>query len=325
MERSESPDALNTRASALMQRGIALMEGGDAPAALRWFDEALALRQQLPADAVPIYAYGLAACWLNRADALACIGDVATVEDALAAYDAGIAVMRTVALDTDPRFPRRLAIALQNRALALRARNVRDLGPVTSGFLEAIDVLQQEHAAAIPDRARLLATVWVNVADTHAPYATDSSFALAYNGIDRALALLADVEDEDEDAAAVGVKARHVRCGAIASRLASPELSDAQRVALVHEATDTAEEALAIIARWERGGVTRFRGLAADLFRFGAHTYALFQPQFVHEFVHEHTEPTPELAGFLASDEMRDAIADVAALLDGGATSDDNR
>src|SRR5689334_22823760 len=177
MNGPDSPDTLDTRASELMTRGIALMDTGDAAAALRWFDEALALRQQLPADTVPIYAYGLAACWLNRADALACIGNSDALHDALAAYDAGIDVMRSLALDAGPRFPRRLAIALQNRALALRARNARDLGPVTSGFLEAIDVLQQQDAAAVPDRARLLAAVWVNVADTHAPYATDSSFA----------------------------------------------------------------------------------------------------------------------------------------------------
>jgi hypothetical protein len=324
MDAPDSPEALDTRASALMQQGLALMEIGDAAGALRWFDEALALRQQLPA-AVPLYAYGLAACWLNRADALACIGSAEALGDALAAYDAGIAVTRTLPLGTDPRFPRRLAIALQNRALTLRARNSRDLGPVTSAFLEAIDVLQHGDAAAIPDRARLLAAVWVNVADTHAPYATDSSFALAHNGIARALALVAETEGTDEDAAAIGVTARHVRCGAVASRLASPDLPDAQRVALVHEATDTAEEALAIIAEWERKGVERFRGIAADLLRFGAQTYAVFQPQFVHEFVRDHTEPTPGLTEFLASDEMRAAIADVALLLDDGETSDAER
>jgi len=41
--------------------------------------------------------------------------------------------------------------------------------------------------------------------------------------------------------------------------------------------------------------------------------------------VRDHTEPTPGLTEFLASDEMRAAIADVALLLDDGETSDAER
>jgi hypothetical protein len=315
MDGTDPPDEINGAASVLMKRGIALAEAGQDADALRCFDDALALRRQLPWETEPLYGYGLAACCLNRGDALARLGGADRLADAIGAYDEGIAVARRLPLDVDARFPRRLAIGLQNRAIALRAQRPDDLAPATAGFMDAIEVLEQSWSSAIEDRARLLATVWVNVADTHAPYSRDSSFALAFNGVDRALALLGDDEQRDADAAAVGLKARHVRCVAIAVRISSSEITDEQRAPLVHEATDTAEEALAIVGHWEQRGVARFRGIAADLLRFGAQVYATFQPQFLREFVSEHTQPTDTSAALLESDEMREAIADVVELL----------
>src|SRR5215210_3417712 len=124
-------EALNERASVLMKHGIRLMEA-DAPErldeALEAFGRALALRRQLP-DGVPRYGFGLAACWLNLADALIHRGDPARLGEALHAYDEGIAVMSRLPLADDSRYPRRLAIALQNRGLALRARDSSALGP----------------------------------------------------------------------------------------------------------------------------------------------------------------------------------------------------
>ncbi len=53
-----------------MQEGIRLMQSDkDADAALLQFDRALELRRRLPTE-VPMHAYALAACWLNRAEAL---------------------------------------------------------------------------------------------------------------------------------------------------------------------------------------------------------------------------------------------------------------
>ena len=305
-------EALNERASALMKHGIRLMEADELDRldeAVECFGQALALRRQLP-DTVPRYGFGLAACWLNLADALVRRGDPARLADALDAYDQGIAAVSRLPLAEDPRYPRRLAIGFQNRALALRGRGRESLGPATASFLDAVDVLEQDCSASIPDRSQLLATVWVNIADTHAPYASSSSSALAFNAVDRAIRLVADREDAEPEAATVGLKARHVRCLALAVALSS-ELPDEQRTALVHDATDAVDDALALVRRWEQKGIGAFRGLASDLVRFGARVYAQYQPQFLEEFITEQTDAAGSSPAFVECEEMR-AAADEA-------------
>src|SRR5262245_47488499 len=104
-----------------MKRGLRLVGAGNPDAiveALRCFDDALERRRRLPIDAVPVLRYGLAACWLNRADALMRLGEVPL---ALGAFDEAIVLLRTLPLEDDPRFARRLAIACHNRGLALHA------------------------------------------------------------------------------------------------------------------------------------------------------------------------------------------------------------
>ena len=63
-------------------------------------------------------------------------------------------------------------------------------------------------------------------------------------------------------------------------------------MANVHDATDLADEGLALVREWERRGVGRFRKLASDLFRFGARVYAHYQPHFLEEFLREHYHVT---------------------------------
>jgi hypothetical protein len=78
-------------------------------------------------------------------------------------------------------------------------------------------------------------------------------------------------------------------CGTIARRL--PQSNDAPFLLKdVHDATDLADEGLDLVRRWEQKGVTRFRDLALDLFRFGAAAYQRYQPRFFTEFVLENTE-----------------------------------
>jgi len=112
-------EATDAQASLFMKEGIRLMQSGDntdaTDAALLCFDRALELRCQLPTD-VPRHAYGLAACWLNRAEALTRPGPAhhALVLDA---YDKALTLLRPLPLHDDARFSKRLAIAYQNRAL----------------------------------------------------------------------------------------------------------------------------------------------------------------------------------------------------------------
>jgi hypothetical protein len=72
---------------------------------------------------MPVHAYGLAACWLNRAEALTRLG-AAHRALALGAYDEALALLRPLPLGDDARFCKRLAIVHQNRALVLASQNL---------------------------------------------------------------------------------------------------------------------------------------------------------------------------------------------------------
>ena len=81
----------------------------------------------------------------------------------------------------------------------------------------------------------------------------------------------------------------------------------------VHEATDLADEGLALVRPWESVGTTRFRALAYDLFRFGARVYALYQPHFLDEFIDENMDPAHSSDAFVGSDEMQAAAREARA------------
>ena len=82
----------------------------------------------------------------------------------------------------------------------------------------------------------------------------------------------------------------------------------------VHEATDVADDGLVLARRWEHRGVDRFRGIAYDLFRFGARVYARYQPQFLNEFVHDNLDPSQSSAGYADCVEMRGAAQEALAI-----------
>src|SRR5215510_14188150 len=78
--------AINDQASVLMKQGIRRLDDGDQAAiveALSCFDRALDMRRGLPIDNDPVLRYGLAACLLNRGDALVRLGDAGRMVDAL--------------------------------------------------------------------------------------------------------------------------------------------------------------------------------------------------------------------------------------------------
>jgi hypothetical protein len=279
--------------------------------ALVCFDRALELRRRLPIDAVPVLRYGLAACWLNRADALVRLGDAAQIPVALRAYDEGIALLRGLPLREDARFPRRLAMAYQNRGLALPAHGRPVGAEAVVAFTDAITILEHDQAALIPDRQYLLAAVWMNLANARASEATAESESLARDAALRAIALVTDLEMNDADAAEVGLKARHVLCQTIATRLSPATTSDEPIPDDVHEATDLVDDGLGLARRWEQEGVTRFRGIAYDLFRFGARVYERYQPQFLNEFVLDNIDPAQSSSDYVESAEMRSAVQEV--------------
>lgn len=303
----------DARASLFMEEGIRLMQSGNhADAALLFFDRALELRRRLPAD-TPMHGYGLAACWLNRAEALTCLGP-AHHTLALRAYDEALALLRPLPIEGDTRLSTRLAIAHQNRALVLAAQNPPATADAIAALLDAIAVLDRAEAMNVPEREYLLAVVWMNLANIQASEATIGSDVAARDTAQRALALLRAYEYENAAAAEAGLKARHVLCH-IAARRLSVQAGSETVMAHVHEATDLADEGLSLVREWERRGVDRFRDVASDLFRFGALVYACYQPHFLREFLSDQLNPQQSSHSYIRSSEMQDAAREIVLLL----------
>jgi hypothetical protein len=313
-----------------MKRGIALMaeeRPGAASEALACFDEALDLRAGLPLEESPALRYGLAACWLNRADALMRLGGGPQVAEALRSCDEAIEQLIRVPLEGDPRFPRRLAMAHHNRAMFLMVQGA-GLADVVAAFEASIAVLAHEHAARIDDRQQLLAVAWMNLANVQASAGTDESEAQARSSARRAIELVEASEADDLTAAEVGLHARHALCRTYAARLGSMSSTVGAMPDDVHEATDAVDQGLALVRQWEQQGVTRFRREAADLFRFGARVYLLYQPQFLEEFINENLDPAASSAGFVEDSELQAVVQDVVNLharLQELTTTDDKR
>ena len=303
---AETTDA---RASLLMKRGIGLLHlRHDADAALVCFDQALELRRRLPME-LPIHAYGLAACWLNRAEALTVLGP-GYHPLALRAYDEALALLRSLPLGADHRFSKRRAIAHQNRALLLAAQNPPAKADAIAGLKEAIAVLDQAEAMPADERDYLLAVVWMNLANIQLPGDKITSDQAAWEAARRALELVKATENKDVAAAEAGLKARHVLCHIAARRLSIEPLSKTF-MADVHDATDLADEGLDLVRKWERRGINSFRNLASDLFRFGARVYAHYQPHFLNEFVSEQLDPEQSAHSYVESREMQTAAREI--------------
>jgi hypothetical protein len=286
------PHAADAQASLLMKRGIQLMRDPSTAAgaeALICFDAALKLRQRLPVEATPMFGYGLAACWLNRAEALTRISDPAQTSTVLDAYDRAISLLRALPLGDDPRFPRRLALAHQNRGLVLHATGPSRMADTIASFDEAIATLDREESRFVEDRQYLLAAVWMNLSNALAASDMSDAPARARDAALRAMSLVKEIEDTNPNAAEVGLKARHVVCQTVAASLSATPMPGTLPDD-VHEATDAVDEGLALARRWESRGVIRFRDVAVDLFRFGSLAYRIYQPQFLDEYLYDHID-----------------------------------
>src|SRR5262249_26268808 len=151
--------------------------------------------------------------------------------------------------------------------------------------------LDEASAIETHERDYLLAVVSMNLANVLMSDATPASDVAARSAARRTLALVASREWQGGAAAEAGLKARHVVCQTIPRPLSADGGGDPAIPEEVHDATDLADEGLSIVRHWEQLGVTHFRHLASDLFRFGARVYVRYQPHFLHEFVCENMDP----------------------------------
>jgi hypothetical protein len=312
---ADDVETKDAHASDLMHQGLELMTDPRPEAAseaLACFDRALAIRETLPLETSPLLRFGVAACWLNRADALMRLDGVPQIAEAVRSCDKGIQVLHTLPLREDARFPRRLALAHHNRALFLQAQG-RPVGEAVADLDEAVAVLQSEDAAAIEDRPYLLSVVWTNLAHALAVEGSPEAAARARGAASQAIALVSAAEGEAPGAAEVGLKARHALCRALAQRLSAGQ-ADVAMPEDVHEATDTVDEGLALVRFWEQRGIAAFRGTAVDLFRFGLNVYLVYQPQFLQEFLDENLDPAASSDGYASDPDMVAAAKEVVEL-----------
>ena len=99
----------------------------------------------------------------------------------------------------------------------------------------------------------MLAATWVNLANAHILEASAESEPRARYAAMHAVALVKNWEDQDADAADVGLKGRHVLCHALSLRLSSPTVPGETMSDDVHQASDAADEGLALVRRWATG------------------------------------------------------------------------
>ncbi len=308
--------ANDARASDLMHQGMDLMADSRPEAAseaLACFDRALAIREGLPFDTSPLLRFGVAACWLNRAEALMRMGGPPQVAEAVRSCDQGIGVLRTLPLGEDPRFPRRLALAYHNRALFVQAQG-RPVTAAIADLAEALAVLQSDAAATIEDLAYLLSVVCTTLAHALAVEGSPESLVRARASAAEAIRLVSDVEAEVPAAAQVGLQARHALCRVFAQGLVGERTAGTAMPDDVHDATDVVDEGLALVRRWEQKGLGAFRGMAVDLFRFGLQLYLLHQPQFLQEFLDENLDPSVSSDGYVNDPDLLASAKEIVEL-----------
>ncbi|MEI9893694.1 MAG: hypothetical protein WDN28_07280 [Chthoniobacter sp.] len=278
-----------------MQQGIALLNENTAASlveAVRFFDQALAIRTAAIVAGDHWLSYLTAASWMNRGDALTRLGQPAQIAEAVRSYDEALALMRAVPLEANPLYRRRLAIAWMNRGISWHEQET------AAGFAEAAQSFEQAIAVVDghPEHVLLLACAWMNRGNAllrTAPPRLEEVRASAA----AALKLLTEVEQQDLLAAETALKARYLICQAVAEWLADQPATD-YAFELTSAATDAVEEGLRLARHWDARGERRFRPLAEDFFRFGMTAYRVHQPQFLAEFVIENLDPARPEASF---------------------------
>ena len=276
--------------SALMQRGIALLNAGsevELRGAVSLFDEAITIRRTLAVAEDHWIAYLTAASWMNRGDALTRLSRVARVEslaEAVRSYDEALAVLHEVPLDANPLYRRRRAIAWMNRGITLQEQGTPE------SFVEAAASFDRtiETVGENTEHTIVLACAWMNrgnvllrIAGSHASEARRSA--------EKAILLARTAEESDPIAAETSLKARHILCQAIAEILAGAP-SDEVAGELIPSATDAVEEGLRLARHWEAQGETRFSPLLTGLFGFGVAAYRTYLPHFLADFVLENID-----------------------------------
>jgi tetratricopeptide (TPR) repeat protein len=281
-----------------MEQGIVLLGRGEWRRALGHFDRAVMRRESMPWREDPDAAWGLAAAWINRSDALRRLEDGLLLPEAIRSLDRAIEVMACVPIGEGVRFAERLILAWINRATACGEKG--DFEEALDGFDRAAGIFSEWGSEVSPNRVFLLAMLHLNRARVLLDLeCTESGWREARAG----LQILRGLEPGDGLIAQAGIRSRSILCRALVGLIESPP---SQEIVgdWIAEATDQVEEALAIMRR---------TGLSepsmGELVRCGARIYRLCQPQFLGEFLCEcFTDGSPLVGDGALRDEMKSVV-----------------
>jgi tetratricopeptide (TPR) repeat protein len=310
---AQPPEIRNAMASGWMKRGIALLNENTTAsltASLRWFEGAIELRLTLPLHENSWYRYVLAAGWMNRGDALTRLGSTENLAEAVRSYDQALALLQTLELESNRLFRKRLALAWMNRGITLQEQGT-SMSSALASFDEAVCFLRDPGALEDADNRPILACALMNRGNVLLRL-TPPELARARESAEQALILVAGAEEEDLLAAETGLKARHILCRAIASQVADGTATIV-REDMVAAATDAVDDGMKLARLWEARGESRFRGLAAALFHFGASAYQTHQSHFLTEFLLENLDPSESSDAFPVDSKMHATASDAIA------------
>ena len=249
------------------------MEGGQWRSALAKFEAAIALREAMDWRNDSRVAWGLAAGWLNRGDALYFSGETG---ESLVSLDRAIEVMKGLSLAENPAYVDRLLLAWINRGTRAGEVGRNDLAEAS---FDAAKSLFETWGRETHDARRLLAAMFHS--NRGRWYLSRGETIAALDDVRVAVAVLSSVAMDQPEVARVGVMARGVFCRALAALLEVPGGTGLSED-WIAEATDAAEEALALVKHHGFSGE-----LVSDLVRYGALIYRACQPHFLGEFVCE--------------------------------------
>jgi len=258
-----------------MVAGLESMGREEWQRALGHFESAVVLRERLPWRSDPESAWMLAAAWINRGDALLRLNQPELIEEAVISFDRVIEAMTHVPLERNPAFAERLALAWINRGTACGDRG--DTEGALAGYSEAEKIISEREAHMTAELRFMEAMLRTNRAKV---LMAATRAVEAWEDVRLAIRILRNFGTSPQVVTAA-IKARCIQCRALSMLLEEP--GGAERVGdWIAEATDSAEEALALVR------ISGHRDeWVADLVRYGAKIYQACQPHFLGEFLAE--------------------------------------
>ena len=289
------PEDRNAVAKVWMKRGIALLSANEAaalPEALHCFEQALAIRRELPFEESSWFRWLLTACWMNRGDVLTRLGKPDDLIAAEQSFDEAIFHLEKLPLEEDSQYRGRLALAWMNRSLALRAQATPEsLHAALLSLDHGKTVIEESVAAKLPVSTALLPTLLINRAALLLEIAPPRMLE-AMVVAEEALTLCQPTEHLNLQAAEVGLKARHIFCHAVAMLLETPPVDTSRADDWIMQATDKVDEAMRLTASWEsEREAGPFHALRHELFRYGCNLLLAYQPHFLAEFLLDVLDP----------------------------------